>query len=1250
MRKLLLATIALLCGSANAQWDTLALPFRAITIEDGLSQGMVNSAIQDKYGFMWFATKDGLNRYDGYNFTVFRHDPEVPASINDNYIHTLFEDREGRLWVGTAHGLDLFDRGTETFVHIGGMDIGNVWAIVQDDDGDLWLSGSTGFVKLTLKHSGTAEAGSIDPTYTIARYTDRETRISKDADGLLWGCVLQEFSFTIRPQHAGNEPMDTLDMRLIPTGHRGKFNTSEKELMLVLDDTLRKKRYMIEASRIVDISDGLAKAELLFQMPKGNGGINTSNAILDREGRIWFGFYRGLFRFDPRTGAMKKITSVAHDQRGVADQGGNLYQDRHGLIWVCTKGYGLLTYDPRVDRFHTVPGPSVGSLSPGRNGTVVIARNGAFLETYDPKARNYALAMDGKRYFDHPAMHVASNWGMSTVQDASGTYWFNYAGLVSYKPGDPGPVSHRPSAQRSVPDEVNTLPLYLDGDSMIWFGGDRAFGRYDRRSSTYTYYPCPLVTTDPAAHFATVIHRDGKGLFWIGTTQGLLQFDHGTDQWELFKHDPQNPNSLAGNAILSIEPDPRSGDVLWLGIDGGGLNKLDLRTGEVQRYSTKDGLPNNVVYSVLADGAGSLWMSTNKGLSRFDPVANTFRNYDASDGLQGDEFNRNAYCRQADGTLFFGGVKGFNHFDPRDLVVDSTASAIHITGIKLINRRIDHHDPEPLLDRPVYLSRALSIPYSTNMVTFEFASMEFSAPQDRKYQYKLNGFDADWIMAGTDRSAIYTNLDPGKYTFHVRGDNRDGVWDTAGTSFDLIVLPPWYRTWWFYALCMLGIGGAVVLYIRMVNGQKQFLERTVEERTGDLVKAKERAEQSERIKQQFLANMSHEIRTPMNAIVGMSNALRRDAPTDDATRQRYVEAIADSSENLLGIVNEILDLSKIEAGKLELEKVRVEPRVAVDQVLEVMRYRAEEKGLTLEASVAPEVPTVVIGDATRLQQVLMNLVGNAIKFTEQGTVSVRMDVANTVPVSPVASAQRVDREGVPAMSGDIIGIRCAVVDTGIGIAPERLARVFDEFTQAESDHTRRFGGTGLGLSICKRLVEMQGGTIGATSEVGKGSTFTFAIPYASGQIAESAIEGTNNTQHVTGQPATTLPGLRILLVEDNKLNVMVARVELENAFPGVNIDVAGNGQLALDMLHAKDYDLVLMDVQMPVMDGYEATRRIRALGNEKARTPILAMTANVMQAEVQQCMDAGMDGFIPKPFKQEELVAAIGKVIKGSEH
>ncbi|MBK7945642.1 MAG: response regulator [Flavobacteriales bacterium] len=799
-----------------------------------------------------------------------------------------------------------------------------------------------------------------------------------------------------------------------------------------------------------------------------------------------------------------------------------------------------------------------------------------------------------------------------------GVRWSNIGdALTRYDDGDG-------SSQRFADPELPVrFPLHMQGDTLISFGSTKTFGRFNTRTKRFSSIPYPIPAEGGSFEFVQAINRDAQGIFWLCTMKGLLRLDPNTNGWTHYASDPKDPQSLSADVIFCLLDDPSDPNVLWVGTNGGGLNKFDKRTGKVRRYSTTDGLPNNVVYGILADDDGQLWMSTNKGLSAFDPSASTFRNYDVGDGLQSNEFNRYAYCKLADGTLFFGGVKGFNYFHPRDLAVDSTASMIHITRIKLINKAIDHRLPGSPLRAPAYLSEGMTIPHSTNMITFEFASMEFSAPEEHRYQYKLVGFDPDWIMAGTDRSAVYTNLDPGTYTFRVRGDNRDGLWDTKGTTFQLTVLPPWYRTWWFYALCVLAVGGGIVLYIRSLTQQKKNLERTVAARTAELFKAKERAEHSERVKQQFLANMSHEIRTPVNAISGMSTVLLRKEHLP--AQQEHLDAIATSSEALLGIVNEILDLSKIEAGKLHLEKVRMNPRKVIHDVVGVMRYRAEEKGLTLDSAIADEVPVAVMGDPTRLQQVLMNLVGNAIKFTERGSVRITLDLQDRLT--------------------DAVMLRATVKDTGIGITPERLAYVFDEFTQAESDHTRRFGGTGLGLTICKRLVEMQGGTITATSTVGQGSVFVFTIPYAS-TTSEVGTMQPDDQQLTTDND---LHDLRILLVEDNKLNVLVAKEELSDAIKGVVVDVAVNGKLALDKLQENNYDLVLMDVQMPVMDGYEATRAIRALVGEKAGVPILAMTANVMQAEVQQCLDAGMDGFVPKPFKQTELVYAIRSAIRRSE-
>ncbi len=1245
MHVLRIVVLLLLCiGSSHvrAQEDTLTLPFRALTIEDGLSQGMVNAIIQDKYGFMWLATKDGLNRYDGYSFTVFRHDPEDSTSVRNNYIYALLEDKQGRLWVGTAEGLDLFDRNTETFIHVRAgqeyiKDI--VQSIVQDAQGDLWVAHTNGVVKLTFMRG---PAGEGLPACASKNLLAGTCFASTDRSGAIWVGQLDLAGFRIRPDHAGDDRVDTLHLDMPAGKTRTGRTLYDLTGLTVVEDTTRDRLYGLYMYGVVELDPRSTRVRTLSHLSPQLGQVRGANATVDAKGCLWIAVFSGIHRFDPEARTWSLALPSDQNLRPLADLAKCAYRDRNGTIWLGTSGFGVFTYEPRAGRFNTMSTASCGRMVPLPDGRVLISYYAGFLDVYDPRTRSWPLRIPWSEKEDLPLFATLNRTARGPVRDEYGIYWFNHAGILSYDPGTDRFTGYPrdPAARAAFPEEDYNEMLLLEGDSNIWSGTPHTLCRFDLRTHTYHHVPYPRSRLGDTEQFLHAILRADDGVLWLGTATGLLSYDRRAatnERWKVFTNDPVDPTSLSTDMVYSVQGDAKDPDALWVGTNGGGLNRLDKRTGKFQRYSMKEGLPNDVVYGILTDEDGQLWLSTNKGIARFTPATGSFRNYDASDGLQSDEFNRYAHCKQADGTLFFGGVKGFNYFHPRELMDDSAASAILITGIKLINRSVDYREPGSPLTVPAYLSKGMSIPHSANMVTFDFASMEFSAPQEHRYQYKLDGFDADWIMAGNDRSAVYTNLDPGTYTFRVRGDNRDGIWDTVGTSFRLTVLPPWYRTWWAYALAVLIAVGGIWLFVRNLRRQKAHLEAVVKERTAALSAAKERAEHSERVKQQFLANMSHEIRTPMNAIVGMSTVLRRNEHLP--AQQIHLDAIASSSENLLAIVNDILDLSKIEAGKLELEKVHMDPCAILNEVLNVMRYRAEEKGLMLEAMVADDIPDVLLGAPTRLHQVLMNLVGNAIKFTERGYVRVHMRVQE-----PLSQA---------------VMLCCEVEDTGIGIAPNRLQRVFDEFTQADNDHTRKFGGTGLGLTICKRLVEMQGGTISATSTPGQGSSFTFTIPYGTVPANAHIVEPDSPASRVGDRPPagsgnSELRDLRILLVEDNKLNVLVAEEELIDAIPGVRVEVAVNGKMALDMLAANRYDLILMDVQMPVMDGYEATRAIRAFGEgsdkrsgmrEKSRIPIIAMTANVMKAEVQQCVDAGMDGFLPKPFKQAELVEAIRKVI-----
>jgi len=440
----------------------------------------------------------------------------------------------------------------------------------------------------------------------------------------------------------------------------------------------------------------------------------------------------------------------------------------------------------------------------------------------------------------------------------------------------------------------------------------------------------------------------------------------------------------------------------------------------------------------------------------------------------------------------------------------------------------------------------------------------------------------------------------------------------------LVADPPSWRTWWVYSISI--IVAAVFIYYFIRKGvsssaiDQRILREKVREKTRELEAEKERAEYSEKVKEQFLANMSHEIRTPMNAILGMTRLLLEKEPRTD--QLKYLKSIKHASDNLLVIINDILDLSKIEAGKINLEKIPFDIREEIKSVYDTMKVSADDKHLELKIDIAEATPFTIVGDPYRLSQILLNLTGNAIKFTESGSVTIQIAVTTKDEQSVLLTFN--------------------VIDSGIGIAKDKLDYIFDMFTQETSSTTRKFGGTGLGLAICKKLVELQGGDIKVESEAGKGSVFSFTVPFEIGNDVVTENPKDEYIQNVVNN----LKNARVLLVEDNEFNQMVAVDTLENAIEGVQVTVANNGKIAVDLILQNTYDIVLMDIQMPEMDGHEATKMIRSNTDEKINAiPIIAMTASVIKAEVDKCFESGMNEFVGKPFSVDELLEKMSKII-----
>ncbi len=732
------------------------MTFQSLTINDGLSQGMVNQILQDRFGFMWFATKDGLNRYDGYHFKIFRHDTDDTSSVAESFIQSIYEDSEGRIWAGTTSGyVDYFDQASGKFRHVvpennqaPELTDGPVNQITEDKQGKIWLvhfnklyvismTGKTGSLKkfmeqISLPGSMRSPHLFISTNGTIYLYNNYDP-------------VFYIFQPVSRQWLKSQLPSDK-----IQKDSSGFINYGYH----LVEDTVRKIIYAISSNGIYKLENTVAGKQLV-----AHPLFPVSETFIDKEGNIWISQPRSLGVYNIKTGRLNFITSPDETTQSVIGLLNSAYVDQSGLIWIGTKGYGLLTLNYDAHYFHHTEKSSLYSFFEDDDGRVGVNSGNNLMKFLDPLTGTFTDTIPvskAKIYFDN----------------------FN----------------------------EYSIPSFTDLKKRKWFADERRLAYYNMVTREHKTYPLP--TKKSSGNYALVsdIKEDVHGKIWLGTTDGLLCFDPGSSAWTVFKNDPNDKTSLSFNSIFTLCFDPvEPAKYLWIGTNGGGLNRLDLSTGKCIRYSVKNGLPNQVIYGILPDNSNKLWISTNKGLSCFDPLKKTFKNYEEKDGLQSNEFNHNAYLRSKKGLLFFGGVNGFNYFNPEEIVGNPVAPRVVITDLRLRNKSVGVNEPGSPLKNTIYLEKKIVLPYDDNMITFEFAALDFIAPDKNQYKFKLEGFDKEWVNADNTNTTTYTNLDPGTYTFRVVGSNKDEVWSKQEASIQLIIAPPWYRTWWFRSMLVLMI-------------------------------------------------------------------------------------------------------------------------------------------------------------------------------------------------------------------------------------------------------------------------------------------------------------------------------------------------------------------------------------------------------------------------------------------------------------
>ncbi len=813
-----------------------AIRFHRISIEEGLSQSVVNAMAQDKTGFLWLGTENGLNRYDGYSFTVFNPDPSDPGSLSDGWVTALLADTDGSVWVGTMQGgLNWYNPATGKFTRFQNdpenatsLTAGSVTSIYRDREGNLWVGTSKGLNRWDpAANSFTRVIGSDqDP----ASLSGAVSTIFQDSSGRLW------------------------------IGTNKGLN-----LYHPVDQTF--SRYVSVPSDPSTLSDA-----------------SVNGMAEDHKGNLWVGTDKGLNRFNPATGKFVRYLNNSNDPGSlVYDHVNALLVDSNGTLWVATN-WGLDRYDASHDEFtHYQSNPLVPnsisvnviySLLEDREGVLWFGTWGGGVNKYDRADNQLALYrndpndsrtvnnggifpifadQDGTAWIgvfgqglDHfnPTTGVFTHYGIdaknpdglnspnvwSIVRDHDGVLWLGTDNGLDQFDEQSGKFIHH-THNEADPRTINAdavTALFQDHAGNLWVGTNLGLDRYDRSANTFIHYSDSADTDNKTPVGICHISEDHLGNLWISTNgTGLYYFDVKAGTFRHLTHDPEDHNSLVDNIVLWTYEDAQN--IVWIATAGRGVNKYNPATDTFTLYTAQQGLPNDFVYCIIPDEAGLLWMATNRGISRFNPLQETFQNYTAADGLQGNEFNSNACARAADGSLYFGGLTGLNHFFPSALRSSDFQPPIVITKLT--------QEGKPLVTMPPEAARQITLKSPQNSFEFEFTSLSLSQPERSQYAYMLDGFDTDWNALGTNRDGRYTNLPGGDYVLRLRASNR-GAWTESASPIRVTVIPPFWQTWWFFGLSGLaltaGAFGAYRLRIRSMEAQKTELERQVKERTMEI--------------------------------------------------------------------------------------------------------------------------------------------------------------------------------------------------------------------------------------------------------------------------------------------------------------------------------------------------------------------------------------------------------------------------------
>ncbi|MDX2429962.1 MAG: two-component regulator propeller domain-containing protein [Bacteroides sp.] len=1065
----------------------LDLRFTEITTRDGLSQNTVSCILQDSRGFMWFGTQDGLDKYDGRSFTNYHYNPDDTTSLLGTFISGIVEDAYGNLWIGTERGVNMFDRSHNNFLRYehdandpSSLSGTAVLAIFEDRTGNLWVGSSGGMLSRFDRHNKNfvhfqqADSGNLSKDI-CSIYEDSRNNIwigTMNGDLSLFDREKEEFT----PFYYQNAKFSNNDIKSITSDSNDNIWIS----------TFRRGLYRMNYS-------GKGDPEIVHYMNDVNdaGSISSNNiftVLEDSNGRLWIGTENGgLNLFDRKNEKFIAFKSDPFDEMSLNNNSiWSIYEDFTGNLWIGAYAGGInlsTNFDKSFHHYKHIPGKDnslsnslVTSFCEDSRGDIWIGTDGGGINLFDRETATFST-------YNIKNSNLGSDAVLSIFEDSRGNLWVGTwgGGLNLF---DRGSRTFRGyTSENSKLSSNQIFSIIEDKRGVLWTGSFYGgLSYFDRKSKTFiNYTPDNSPISDNQVR---MILEDSYGSIWVCGASGLNAFDPETETFTFYSYDEQNNNSLSQGFVFSILEAADS--TLWVGT-AGGLNKFDRQEKTFSAYHMKDGLPSDVIKGIEEDDQGMIWLSTNAGLSRLNPETGVFINYDHSNGLQDDEFYQCSSYKSRNGEIYFGGVNGFNVFQPEDIQTNPYIPPVVLTDFQIFNKPVTIGDHSPL---KTHISEAevITLSHKQMVFSFEFTALNYISNDKNQYAYKLDGFDPEWNFSGSKHSASYTNLDPGEYTFMVKASNNDGLWNEEGTSVKIIITPPFWKTLWFKIIAILVAVLFILLifYIRfrqIINRNKslneQVIERTKEinekntilqDQTEELKSQRDALNLTNSVKDKLFSIISHDLRSPFNTLKGFIELiqLKYDGYSDQEIKE-MIGIISDTADNVYSLLDNLLNWSRSQRGKLSLNPRRTDFVGIINNKIELLNYQAIHKNITLEFGSASKEIMLEL-DPDLIHVVIQNLLTNAIKFTPMnGEIEVDCKIENMHLIAYVR-------------------------DNGIGLSEEDAEKLFNPNVHFSSSGTENEKGIGLGMLICKDFIEIHQGEIWVESELGKGSTFFIKLP------------------------------------------------------------------------------------------------------------------------------------------------------------